>query len=100
MPNELARNYTAKADDTYENVIAVLGAPDVLERFRMRRGLKEFRIELRNFFTDSELDDNAPMIREATWKLSADENYTIWFVEKGDTATVLDQFRWSPGMEF
>lgn len=100
MPNEAARNYTAQAEESYENVVAALGPPDVLERFRMRRELQEFRIELRNFFSDDELDDNAPMIREATWKISADENYTIWFVERDGAVTVLDQLRWSPDTEF
>jgi hypothetical protein len=100
MPERLTKSYIAKFGSTYESVIEMLGSPDIVDRFQMASGLKEFRIELLNFFKSEDLGHDAPFIREATWRVSDDENYTIWFVEKADEALVVDSFRWSPDTEF
>src|SRR4029079_3833633 len=61
--------------------------------------ISEFRIELYDHFNERER--RMPiLIKEATWKKSDSENYTIWFKKKDANWKQIRSFIWNKYWEF
>lgn len=56
--------------------------------------ISEFRIGLRNTFTEKEIENRDILIREVTWSSNKDENLTIWYEKKQDQWVLVDHFIW------
>ena len=69
--NTLVLKYPPLTDSTF-----ILGKGDGL--------ISEFRISLRNTFTEKEIENRDIIIREVTWSYNQDENLTIWYEKKQD----------------
>ena len=66
------------------------------EEFVLTVGLSEFRIELKNFYTDAEIEATPITIKEETWSIDSEHNITKWYQED----VLIHQMEWSPGDEF
>jgi hypothetical protein len=77
-----------------------LGAPASEESFEMSPGVSEFRIELRNHFSEEDLAGGGPELREVTWAVSGDENLTVWFQEQDGQWLGVHEMRWPSGADF
>ncbi|WP_171178404.1 hypothetical protein [Ruegeria sp. HKCCD8929] len=84
----------------YEAAVAKLGPPATQEDFRLSRGETEFRIELLNYYTEAQLRDAPPLMREATWTLSPESNLTIWFAKRNGAWPFLHYQSWHPEDDF
>lgn len=56
--------------------------------------ISEFRIGLRNTFTEKEIENRDILIREVTWSSNKDENLTIWYEKKQHQWVLVDHFIW------
>lgn len=79
--NTLVSKYPPLTDSTF-----ILGKGDGV--------ISEFRIGLRNTFTEKEIENRDILIREVTWSSNKDENLTIWYEKKQDQWVLVDHFIW------
>ncbi|MBI0158533.1 MULTISPECIES: hypothetical protein [unclassified Snodgrassella] len=79
--NTLVLKYSPLTDSTF-----ILGKGDGL--------ISEFRISLRNTFTEKEIENRDIIIREVTWSYNQDENLTIWYEKKQDQWVLVDHVIW------
>lgn len=79
--NTLVLKYSPLTDSTF-----ILGKGDGL--------ISEFRIGLRNTFTEKEIENRDILIREVTWSYNQDENLTIWYEKKQDQWVLVDHVIW------
>lgn len=79
--NTLVSKYPPLTDSTF-----ILGKGDGV--------ISEFRIGLRNTFTEKEIENRDIIIREVTWSSNKDENLTIWYEKKQDQWVLVDHFIW------
>lgn len=79
--NTLVSKYPPLTDSTF-----ILGKGDGV--------ISEFRIGLRNTFTEKEIENRDIIIREVTWSYNQDENLTIWYEKKQDQWVLVDHFIW------
>lgn len=79
--NTLVSKYPPLTDSTF-----ILGKGDGL--------ISEFRISLRNTFTEKEIENRDIIIREVTWSYNQDENLTIWYEKKQDQWVLVDHVIW------
>lgn len=79
--NTLVLKYPPLTDSTF-----ILGKGDGV--------ISEFRIGLRNTFTEKEIENRDILIREVTWSSNKDENLTIWYEKKQDQWVLVDHFIW------
>ena len=79
--NTLVSKYPPLTDSTF-----ILGKGDGV--------ISEFRISLRNTFTEKEIENRDIIIREVTWSCNQDENLTIWYEKKQDQWVLVDHFIW------
>lgn len=56
--------------------------------------ISEFRIGLRNTFTEKEIENRDILIREVTWSSNKDENLTIWYEKKQHQWVLVDHLIW------
>ena len=56
--------------------------------------ISEFRIGLRNTYTEKEIENRDILIREVTWSSNKDENLTIWYEKKQHQWVLVDHFIW------
>ncbi|WCM42688.1 hypothetical protein MG290_03140 [Flavobacterium sp. CBA20B-1] len=61
--------------------------------------VSEFRIALFNHFTEQQRKQSIP-IKEVTWEVNESTLLTIWFIEKQNQWTPIEQYKWNKGMEF
>ena len=59
----------------------------------------EFRIELRNFYSETELEEGIA-IEELTWSLDKDNNITIWYENRADKWVPKHHLIWDKQSEF
>lgn len=79
--NTLVSKYPPLTDSTF-----ILGKGDGV--------ISEFRIGLRNTFTEKEIENRDILIREVTWSYNQDENLTIWYEKKQDQWVLVDHVIW------
>lgn len=79
--NTLVSKYPPLTDSTF-----ILGKGDGV--------ISEFRIGLRNTFTEKEIENRDILIREVTWSSNKDENLTIWYEKKQDQWVLVDHVIW------
>ncbi|MBI0097523.1 hypothetical protein ABXR98_18740 [Snodgrassella alvi] len=79
--NTLVSKYPPLTDSTF-----ILGKGDGV--------ISEFRISLRNTFTEKEIENRDIIIREVTWSCNQDENLTIWYEKKQDQWVLVDHVIW------
>lgn len=79
--NTLVSKYPPLTDSTF-----ILGKGDGV--------ISEFRIGLRNTFTEKEIENRDILIREVTWSSNKDENLTIWYEKKQDQWVLVDHAIW------
>lgn len=79
--NTLVSKYPPLTDSTF-----ILGKGDGV--------ISEFRIGLRNTFTEKEIENRDILIREVTWSSNKDENLTIWYEKKQHQWVLVDHFIW------
>lgn len=79
--NTLVSKYPPLTDSTF-----ILGKGDGV--------ISEFRIGLRNTFTEKEIENRDILIREVTWSSNKDENLTIWYEKKQDQWVLVDHLIW------
>ena len=79
--NTLVSKYPPLTDSTF-----ILGKGDGV--------ISEFRIRLRNTFTEKEIENRDILIREVTWSSNKDENLTIWYEKKQDQWVLVDHLIW------
>lgn len=79
--NTLVSKYPPLTDSTF-----ILGKGDGV--------ISEFRIGLRNTFTEKEIENRDIIIREVTWSCNQDENLTIWYEKKQDQWVLVDHVIW------
>jgi len=79
--NTLVSKYPPLTDSTF-----ILGKGDGV--------ISEFRIGLRNTFTEKEIENRDILIREVTWSYNQDENLTIWYEKKQDQWVLVDHLIW------
>ncbi|WP_370579930.1 hypothetical protein [Snodgrassella alvi] len=79
--NTLVSKYPPLTDSTF-----ILGKGDGL--------ISEFRINLRNTFTEKEIENRDIIIREVTWSSNKDENLTIWYEKKQHQWILVDHLIW------
>ncbi|ORF26901.1 hypothetical protein [Snodgrassella alvi] len=79
--NTLVSKYPPLKDSTF-----ILGKGDGV--------ISEFRISLRNTFTEKEIENRDIIIREVTWSCNQDENLTIWYEKKQDQWVLVDHVIW------
>lgn len=79
--NTLVSKYPPLTDSTF-----ILGKGDGV--------ISEFRIGLRNTFTEKEIENRDIIIREVTWSSNKDENLTIWYEKKQDQWVLVDHAIW------
>ncbi|MBI0180625.1 hypothetical protein H3V11_01515 [Snodgrassella sp. W8158] len=79
--NTLVSKYPPLTDSTF-----ILGKGDGV--------ISEFRISLRNTFTEKEIENRDIIIREVTWSCNQDENLTIWYEKKQDKWVLVDHVIW------
>ena len=79
--NTLVSKYPPLTDSTF-----ILGKGDGV--------ISEFRISLRNTFTEKEIENRDILIREVTWSCNQDENLTIWYEKKQDQWVLVDHVIW------
>lgn len=79
--NTLVSKYPPLTDSTF-----ILGKGDGV--------ISEFRISLRNTFTEKEIENRDIIIREVTWSYNQDENLTIWYEKKQDQWVLVDHVIW------
>nr|WP_279118714.1 hypothetical protein [Snodgrassella alvi] len=79
--NTLVSKYPPLTDSTF-----ILGKED--------GSITEFRISLRNTFTEKEIENRDILIREVTWSSNKDENLTIWYEKKQHQWVLVDHFIW------
>ena len=79
--NTLVSKYPPLTDSTF-----ILGKGDGV--------ISEFRIGLRNTFTEKEIEDRDILIREVTWSSNKDENLTIWYEKKQHQWVLVDHLIW------
>lgn len=79
--NTLVLKYSPLTDSTF-----ILGKGDGL--------ISEFRINLRNTFTEKEIENRDIIIREVTWSSNKDENLTIWYEKKQHQWILVDHLIW------
>lgn len=61
--------------------------------------LTEFRITLRNFYSDEEFQKPIP-IREVSWKIENDSLVTVWYENKNEKWIPFDTYSYSKFSEF
>lgn len=69
------------------------------ETFPLNENYGEFRGALDAHFTKEQLQQPIP-IKEATWETSESTLLTIWFIEKQNKWTPIEQYEWNKGTEF
>lgn len=79
--NTLVSKYPPLTDSTF-----ILGKGDGV--------ISEFRIGLRNTFTEKEIENRDILIREVTWSSNKDENLTIWYEKKQHQWVLVDHLIW------
>ena len=79
--NTLVSKYPPLTDSTF-----ILGKGDGV--------ISEFRIGLRNTFTEKEIENRDIIIREVTWSSNKDENLTIWYEKKQHQWVLVDHLIW------
>lgn len=79
--NTLVSKYPPLTDSTF-----ILGKGDGV--------ISEFRIGLRNTFTEKEIENRDILIREVTWSSNKDENLTIWYEKKQHQWVLVDHVIW------
>ena len=79
--NTLVSKYPPLTDSTF-----ILGKGDGV--------ISEFRIGLRNTFTEKEIENRDILIREVTWSSNKDENLTIWYEKKQHQWILVDHLIW------
>lgn len=79
--NTLVLKYPPLTDSTF-----ILGKGDGV--------ISEFRIGLRNTFTEKEIENRDILIREVTWSSNKDENLTIWYEKKQHQWVLVDHVIW------
>lgn len=79
--NTLVSKYPPLIDSTF-----ILGKGDGV--------ISEFRIGLRNTFTEKEIENRDILIREVTWSSNKDENLTIWYEKKQHQWVLVDHLIW------
>ena len=79
--NTLVSKYPPLTDSTF-----ILGKGDGV--------ISEFRISLRNTFTEKEIENRDILIREVTWSSNKDENLTIWYEKKQHQWVLVDHLIW------
>lgn len=79
--NTLVSKYPPLTDSTF-----ILGKGDGV--------ISEFRISLRNTFTEKEIENRDILIREVTWSCNQDENLTIWYEKKQHQWVLVDHLIW------
>jgi hypothetical protein len=69
------------------------------ESFLLNENYGEFRGALDVHFTEEQRQQPIP-IKEATWETSDSTLLTIWFIEKQNKWTPIEQYEWNKGTEF
>jgi hypothetical protein len=69
------------------------------ETFPLNENYGEFRGALDAHFTEEQRQQPIP-IKEATWETSDSTLLTIWFIEKQNKWTPIEQYEWNKGTEF
>lgn len=75
---------------------AAYGAPLETDRFNMKGGVVEFRMELYELYDDN---DDVELF-EATWSKNEKNNITVWYVEKNNDWFPVHTMEWEKGLEF
>ena len=87
------------AATTLDRMTARFG-PAATETFTLSDDVGEFRIELLNLFSPSDLKSNPPDITEATWQVSDADNLTVWYRNTLDGPKYLHHMIWAVGTDF
>ncbi|MEM8577874.1 MAG: hypothetical protein AAGF60_08495 [Pseudomonadota bacterium] len=87
------------AEMTWEAAQEAFGAPDAQEVFALRAEMVDFRIHLPEAAGPEAVAAGAEVL-EATWSLSAAQNRTIWFIQRGGTWQHLLHQDWDKGTEY
>lgn len=76
------------------------GEPNNRESFNTKmEDITEFRIELRNLYSEEELK-NGVTFEELTWEKDSNNNVTIWYVKEGNNWTPKHYLIWDKHAEF
>ncbi|OAB78734.1 hypothetical protein [Cochleicola gelatinilyticus] len=75
---------------------AAYGEPFETDRFNMKGGVVEFRMELYELFDENEDVD----LFEATWSKDEDTNITVWYKESNNEWLPVHTMEWEKGLEF
>jgi uncharacterized protein YdeI (BOF family) len=66
-----------------ETTESYMGVRD--DEFVFRGGEPEFRIELNNFYTPEQYENQTIIIKEITWQINARKKITVWYEKQNDT---------------
>ena len=90
---------------SFEEAKRLLGRTIVEDEYYFKDAiLGEFRVNLLNFFDQTDTSDYYKRIKEATWFYGLEEGrtkyLTIWYVQEGQRWTYLDLADYLEGVEF
>jgi hypothetical protein len=82
-----------------ETTESYMGVRD--DEFVFRGGEPEFRIELNNFYTPEQYENQTIIIKEITWQINARKKITVWYEKQNDTLYIPKHYCiYSNDMEF